>query len=127
MTDLKTVKVFLVTYPITDIVEINKAIEDETHEHHAVAYATWLHQFMRHHETLQYKLAITYEAEGDDHEILNRAYETFNIGQNDLAQEYRAKGNRSLSVSDVVVIDGKAYLCASAGWDEIEFTNEVIA
>lgn len=61
--------------------------------------------------------AISYETGA--REPLDDAFEMFNIGNGDLAREYRAGRNRSLSVGDVVVVDGVAHACASFGWDEL--------
>jgi hypothetical protein len=52
------------------------------------------------------------------YELLNIAFETFNVGSDELAAQYRARRLRSLSVGDVVVIDGQAFSCESAGWAE---------
>lgn len=51
-----------------------------------------------------------------DQVALNHAFEEFNIGEGHLAQAYRARRLRSLSVGDVVMIDGRIYSCESAGW-----------
>lgn len=91
---------------------------------------------------LTYREAIAYEADEGllDAEVCEQAFYLFNVGHeseqpNPLATRYRDSGNRSLSVGDLVVIDGgetihnpaadvvipkvKAYLCARAGWDLI--------
>jgi hypothetical protein len=57
--------------------------------------------------------------QADPHELLNAAFETFNIGTDELAAQYRARRLRSLSVGDVVQIDGDAYTCASVGWEPV--------
>jgi hypothetical protein len=49
--------------------------------------------------------------------LLEQAFERFNIGSDELAAQYRARRLRSLSVGDVVEVDGSAYSCESAGWD----------
>lgn len=48
--------------------------------------------------------------------LLNAAFETFNVGSDELAAQYRARNLRSLSVGDVVMVDGDAYACESVGW-----------
>ncbi|WP_433259215.1 hypothetical protein ACQPYK_49490 (plasmid) [Streptosporangium sp. CA-135522] len=50
-------------------------------------------------------------------QVLEEAYETFNVGDDERAQAYRERSNRSLSVGDVVVIGEVAYVCASVGWE----------
>jgi hypothetical protein len=62
--------------------------------------------------------------EADD-AILNLAFEAFNIGETGVAADYRARRLRSLSVGDVVEIDGRQYRCASLGWTRVP--NEVRA
>lgn len=58
----------------------------------------------------------------DDFVILRECFEQFNIDEpaTDIGREYRQLGNRSLSVGDVVVIRGRAYLCAPVGWTPLE-------
>ncbi|GAA3832355.1 hypothetical protein GCM10022226_61980 [Sphaerisporangium flaviroseum] len=55
----------------------------------------------------------------DPHAVLEDAFVTFNEGDDDRARKYRARGNRSLSKGDVVVIGEVAWACASSGWDLI--------
>jgi hypothetical protein len=50
--------------------------------------------------------------------VLERAFELFNVGVNELAQEYRARLLRSLSVGDVITLDEfTVYTCESIGWE----------
>lgn len=51
--------------------------------------------------------------------VLQWAFDTFNIGSGELAARYRARRLRSLSVGDVVRIDGNPYSCESVGWDVV--------
>src|SRR5512139_3174672 len=53
---------------------------------------------------------------------LHEVFEQLNIGGDlvpakDYTEAYRAAGNRSLSVGDVVVVGEVAYAVASFGWD----------
>lgn len=73
--------------------------------------------FMGYREGDTMRLAISYEDDGDDMEIAERAFKEFNIGSGPLAQEYRAGRNRSLSVGDLVKIDGVAYSVEPFGWE----------
>jgi hypothetical protein len=50
---------------------------------------------------------------------LNQAFETFNIGTNELAAQYRARRLRSLSVGDVVQVRSDFYACDSVGWSKV--------
>lgn len=49
--------------------------------------------------------------------LLEAAFYTFNVGSDERAAQYRERCLRSLSVGDVVKIDGSAYSCESVGWD----------
>lgn len=61
---------------------------------------------------------------GDD--TLGGAFTTFNVGDDpgftepgamrDLALRYRARRLRSLSVGDVIAVDGETWACEAAGW-----------
>lgn len=51
--------------------------------------------------------------------LLNKAWETFNVGTDELAAQYRTRNLRSLSVGDVVFIDGAPYACESVGWEPV--------
>lgn len=73
----------------------------------------------------------TYAArpQGDtaDHVLADEAFELFNIGDDPdfvatpdpRAVDYRGRLNRSLSVGDVLAIDGRFYSCDSSGWREL--------
>lgn len=50
-----------------------------------------------------------YETDRDADFTLEDAFETFNVGTDELAQQYRARKLRSLSVGDVVTLDALAY------------------
>jgi hypothetical protein len=49
--------------------------------------------------------------------LLVDAFDTFNVGSDELAAQYRARKLRSLSVGDVVEINDSAYACESVGWE----------
>lgn len=59
-----------------------------------------------------------YQVKGfaSDDEILDDAFEMFNIGEGETARDYRGRSLRSLSKGDVVIIDRNAYSCESVGW-----------
>lgn len=57
-------------------------------------------------------------------DTLTKAYDLFNIGDDPAfgtpdprAVAYRAAGNRSLSVGDVVQVGGRWFACARRGWE----------
>ncbi|TVT27908.1 hypothetical protein FNH05_30680 [Amycolatopsis rhizosphaerae] len=61
-----------------------------------------------------------------DEEIAAKVFELFNVGAkagfgtpDHRALEYRDRRNRSLSVGDVIAIDGRYYACGSSGWTSI--------
>jgi hypothetical protein len=62
----------------------------------------------------------------DDRCLADRAFQLFNVGDDPAFGEpdpralvYRERGNRSLSVGDVVGIDDRFYSCDSFGWSEM--------
>lgn len=68
-----------------------------------------------------------FEREGTDEEIREYAFRAFNVGDDPtfgpvdpLAVEYRKGRRRSLSVGDLVEIEGRCYLCQSYGWARVE-------
>lgn len=67
-----------------------------------------------------YTLACEYESDfSTPLDILGDAFERFNVGEDEIAQRYRAEGHRSMSIGDIVVVnvDGEiAFACKSVGW-----------
>lgn len=62
----------------------------------------------------------------NDHTLAEEAFELFNIGDDPTyrapdprAVDYRARGNRSLSVGDVIAVDGRFHACDTVGWREL--------
>ncbi len=62
-----------------------------------------------------------------DQAVLNAVWILFNVGDDPdygtpdpRAVIYRMRRNRSLSVGDVVSIDGRWYACRSVGWESID-------
>jgi hypothetical protein len=103
------------------------AVNDPNHERHAEAWAVRDRSWVEWEADDVTFLAVEYaETDDSDSAICNRAFERFNIGEperDDVVARYRANGTvRSLSVGDVVVIDDRAYTCASVGWQRVEFT-----
>jgi folylpolyglutamate synthase/dihydropteroate synthase len=78
-------------------------------------------------EDEKHPLVKVFEYEADDYctsvELLNRAFEEFNVGTGPRAQAYRARRLRSLSVGDVIQVDNVAFACASFGWDEVDLSE----
>lgn len=63
-------------------------------------------------------------------ECLELVFEQTNIRTKDLGKHYAAKGLRSISVGDVVVVGETAWSCESSGWLPItstELTDAIIA
>jgi hypothetical protein len=54
----------------------------------------------------------------DPERYLEVAWQTFNIGDDQLAAQYRSRKLRSLSKGDVVMIDRQPYSCESVGWQK---------
>jgi hypothetical protein len=58
--------------------------------------------------------------------ILNAPEELLEDWERSIAEEFRALDNYSLSVGDVVEVEGTQWLCKSFGWKELEAPcNEV--
>ncbi|WP_461155608.1 hypothetical protein [Saccharopolyspora tripterygii] len=64
-------------------------------------------------------------------EIAERAFELFTVGRSPAhassdprAVAYREQGHRSLSVGDVVCVDGHFFACEPFGWNEIDPPRE---
>ncbi|MBQ0928593.1 hypothetical protein [Saccharopolyspora endophytica] len=64
-------------------------------------------------------------------EVAERAYNIFTVGHTPAygtpdprAAAYREQGNRSLSVGDVVCVDGRFLACEPFGWNEIDPPRE---
>lgn len=88
-------------------------------------------KYLRGYESRQTVTEVfTYTArpKGDthDHVLADEAFALFNIGDDAAygtpdprAVDYRVRGNRSLSVGDVVAIDGRFHSCDSSGWHEL--------
>jgi len=51
--------------------------------------------------------------------ILNAPEDMLSEVENDIANDFRAPGNYSLSTGDVVEVDGVGFLCQSFGWKEV--------
>jgi hypothetical protein len=52
--------------------------------------------------------------------ILNAPEEMLSDVEIEIANDFRAPGNYSLSTGDIVVVDGEYFLCESFGWKKIE-------
>ena len=59
-------------------------------------------------------------------DILHMCYTEFNVGGLlGKEQEYRARGNRSLSIGDVVIVGETAWACEDVGW-KLVTTDELL-
>jgi hypothetical protein len=100
------------------------AANDAGHELHAEAMAMHGRSFQPYEPGDVMHLAFEYRDDAPDAEdmvVCERAFRWFNVEDNNpIVRKYRAAGNRSLSVGDVVVIEGRAYGCGRFGWDAIE-------
>lgn len=107
------------------------AANDAGHELHAEASIVRLRMFVPYQPgDVMYRAfdyTVTASSLDEDLTVCERAFEWFNVGENAYAKEYRAKGNRSLSVGDVVVVDGRAYAVDSFGWNKLDAFEPVLA
>jgi len=61
----------------------------------------------------------TFDVEGaDDTEALEKIFERFNVGDHGNLFARSGLRIRSMSVGDVVELDGRRYVCAPCGWEE---------
>ena len=72
---------------------------------------------------------VSFVHESDDtvENILEIAFGMFNHGSGSESELFLKSNYRSLSVNDIVGINGKYYLCLSFGWKEVtaEFVNDL--
>ena len=61
------------------------------------------------------------------HDILERVFAEWNHGSGVECELFVYSGMRSLSVNDIVCVNGKYFQCASFGWNEVspEYVNEL--
>jgi|688.fasta_scaffold851016_2 hypothetical protein len=60
-------------------------------------------------------------------DILERVFAEWNHGSGMESELFIRSNKRSLSVNDIVCVNGKYYLCKSFGWNEVtsQFVNEL--
>lgn len=101
---------------------LNDAINNEAHPDHAAAKAFFMHAFNDSYDPTQtYELVYSYDTtrydDDADMALLNVAWEEFNVDDpGSLGQAYRARRLRSLSVGDIVEVNGRAWMCDRFGW-----------
>lgn len=63
----------------------------------------------------------------DPYDILEQTFAAFNHGSGNESELFLKSNKRSLSVNDIVGINGKYYLCESFGWTEVtpQYVNEL--
>jgi hypothetical protein len=118
---VKNVKIYLKGYRNSRL--YTEAVNDPNHAMHADAMEVHLSSFKPYVPGERAFFGVEYEDVGSDDEILNRAFERFNVGDertDEAVSRYRLAGCRSLSVGDVVIINGRAFTCASVGWEAVE-------
>lgn len=80
------------------------------------------YQFFTSDWTLPRKHVYTYLTDAEGYEACNEAFHIFNAPESMLEewQQYIQKGYKghSLSVGDVVEVDGEEYICCSFGWEK---------
>lgn len=72
--------------------------------------------------TLDLTEIVRCEIHGTDiHEVLEIAFDKFNYQygpEDDAVRQYKEKGERVLSVGDVVQVDDRKFICLWIGWQE---------
>lgn len=118
---MANVKVFLKGWRDSQL--FSAAVNDNTHPLHEAAWPVYLSSFKPFRENDAVYFAVEYDDDGDDAAICERAFKRFNIGDvvtDDVVRRYRGAGHRSLSVGDVVVVDGRVFTVASFGFEPVE-------
>ncbi|GFJ84971.1 hypothetical protein [Phytohabitans houttuyneae] len=71
--------------------------------------------------------------ECNDLDACEQLYRLLNVGHDPdfgepdpRATQYRARGNRSLSMGDVACIDGRCYACARFGWQRLDHEPSIV-
>lgn len=110
-----------------DVRRYADAVNDDTNplhgeamQAHACSFRPWQPGEHAYH-AIDFDSEVLGVRDGDDIATLNRSFTLFNVGDDDTARRYRDAGHRSLSVGDLVVIDGRAYTCAEMGWKPVVF------
>jgi hypothetical protein len=112
------------------------AVNDATHALHEDAMKVHLRGWRAYEAGDVVHHAITFDAEAigldgaEDNVILNACFDLFNVGDpfgDVTVRRYRNAGHRSLSVGDVVVIDGRAFTVASFGFTAVEGFEPTLA
>ena len=67
------------------------------------------------------------DGEVDHHEILEMVFAQWNHGSGLESELFIKSNKRSLSVNDIVCVNGRYYQCASFGWNEVtaEYVNKL--
>ena len=65
--------------------------------------------------------------EVDPHDVLEMVFAQWNHGSGCESEMFVKSQKRSLSVNDIVCVNGKYFQCASFGWNEVtaEYVNEL--
>ncbi|MEO6156394.1 MAG: hypothetical protein ABIQ39_02055 [Ilumatobacteraceae bacterium] len=78
------------------------------------------HCFYGYKPEHQMTKVLVYYTQGTREEALNEAFHILNVGEIGIAGHYRERRNRSLSVGDVIALDGEAHSCDPFGWNEVD-------
>lgn len=120
---MHNVRIFLKGW--SDTLLYSEAVNRPLHPMHEAAMPVHYRSFQPYQAGDEMYEAIEYTDErgGDARQVCERAFEMFNVGDptSDITvRRYRNAGRRSLSVGDVVVVDGAAFAVDSFGWRPLE-------
>lgn len=120
---MQNVKVYLKGW--SDTLLFAEAVNRPAHPFHEAAMAVHYRSFQpyKHGDEMHEAIEYTDERGGDARQVCERAFEMFNVGDptSDITvRRYRNAGHRSLSVGDVVVVDGAAFGVDRFGWTPLE-------
>jgi hypothetical protein len=104
------------------------AVNNDDHVLHAIAWREHLRSFMPYEPGDAVYLAVEYDVNAisypeADQAVLDEAWDAFNVGdpaKDARVARYRRDRNRSLSVGDVIEIDGRAYTVDHFGFDRLD-------
>ena len=75
----------------------------------------------------EYLASFVIEGDHIDNDILEMVFAQWNHGSGMESEQFIGSKKRSLSVNDIVCVNGTYYQCASFGWNEVtsDYVNEL--
>ena len=75
----------------------------------------------------EYLASFVIEGNHTDNDLLEMVFARWNHGSGMESEQFISSKKRSMSVNDIVCVNGKYFQCASFGWNEVttEFVNKL--